>query len=41
VPLFWAFRIIPVASEVKGWPFSPSHFIYQDLATVWIDPAAR
>lgn len=38
IPLFWAFRIIPVASEVQGWPFSPSHFLYQDLSTVWIKP---
>ncbi len=38
IPLFWAFRIIPVASEVEGWPFSPSHFLFQDLATVWIKP---
>ncbi|MBL8701198.1 MAG: ABC transporter substrate-binding protein [Alphaproteobacteria bacterium] len=36
IPLFWAVRIIPVASEVQGWPFSPSHFLFQDLATVWI-----
>jgi peptide/nickel transport system substrate-binding protein len=38
IPLFWAFRIIPVASEVQGWPFSPSHFLFQDLSTVWIRP---
>ncbi len=37
IPLFWAYRIIPVATNVKGWTFSPSHFLYQDLATVWID----
>lgn len=36
IPLFWAYRIIPVASEVRGWPFSPSHFLFQDLATVWL-----
>ncbi len=36
IPLFWAFRIIPVAEEVQGWPFSPSHFLFQDLSTVWI-----
>ncbi len=38
IPLFWAFRIIPIAAEVQGWPFSPSHFLYQDLSTVWIKP---
>jgi peptide/nickel transport system substrate-binding protein len=36
LPLFWAVRIIPVAAEVQGWPFSPSHFLFQDLSTVWI-----
>jgi ABC-type transport system substrate-binding protein len=38
IPLFWEFRIIPVASKVQGWPFSPSHFLFQDLSTVWIRP---
>ena len=38
IPLFWAYRIIPVASEVQGWPFSPSHFLFQDLSTVWLKP---
>jgi len=38
IPLFWAYRIIPVAAEVRGWPFSPSHFLFQDLSTVWIKP---
>jgi peptide/nickel transport system substrate-binding protein len=36
IPLFWGYRIIPVASNVHGWTFSPSHFLYQDLATLWI-----
>ena len=36
IPLFWGYRIIPVASNVQGWTFSPSHFLYQDLATVWM-----
>jgi peptide/nickel transport system substrate-binding protein len=36
IPLFWGYRIIPLASNVHGWTFSPSHFLYQDLATVWI-----
>ncbi len=36
IPLFWGYRIIPVAANVQGWTFSPSHFLYQDLATVWI-----
>ncbi|MBI3503510.1 MAG: ABC transporter substrate-binding protein [Proteobacteria bacterium] len=36
IPLFWAYRIIPVSTEVVGWPFSPSHFLFQDLSTIWI-----
>lgn len=38
IPLFWAYRIIPIASEVRGWPFSPSHFLFQDLSTIWLKP---
>ena len=30
-------RIIPLRSYVKGWKISPSHYINQDLATVWLD----
>src|SRR5258708_32609637 len=33
----WWYRIIPHQSYVKGWKISPSHFINQDLATVWLD----
>jgi peptide/nickel transport system substrate-binding protein len=33
----WWYRIIPHRSYVKGWKISPSHFINQDLATVWLD----
>jgi peptide/nickel transport system substrate-binding protein len=33
----WWYRIIPHRSYVKGWKVSPSHFINQDLATVWLD----
>ncbi|MGC2415349.1 MAG: ABC transporter substrate-binding protein [Stellaceae bacterium] len=33
----WWYRIIPYRSYVKGWKISPSHFINQDLATVWLD----
>src|SRR5580693_5274598 len=29
-------RIIPLRSYVKGWKISPSHYINQDLATVWL-----
>jgi len=30
-------RIVPLRSYVKGWKISPSHYINQDLANVWID----
>jgi peptide/nickel transport system substrate-binding protein len=33
----WWYRIIPHPTWVKGWKISPSHFINQDLATVWLD----
>jgi peptide/nickel transport system substrate-binding protein len=33
----WWYRIIPHRSYVKGWKISPSHFLNQDLATVWLD----
>jgi peptide/nickel transport system substrate-binding protein len=33
---FW-YRILPARSYMKGWKISPSHYINQDLATVWLD----
>lgn len=33
---YW-FRIIPQRSYVKGWKISPSHYLNQDLANVWLD----
>ncbi len=35
--VLWWNRIIPHPSYVKGWKISPSHYINQDLATVWLD----
>ena len=35
--LAWWYRIIPHRSYVRGWKISPSHFLNQDLATVWLD----
>ena len=35
--IVWWNRIIPYRSYVKGWKISPSHYINQDLATVWLD----
>jgi peptide/nickel transport system substrate-binding protein len=33
----WWNRIIPHRSYVKGWKISPSHYLNQDLANVWLD----
>jgi len=33
----WWERIVPMRSYVKGWKISPSHYVNQDLATVWLD----
>ena len=30
-------RIVPLRSYVKGWKISPSHYLNQDLANVWLD----
>jgi peptide/nickel transport system substrate-binding protein len=35
--LLWWYRIVPYRSYVKGWKIAPTHFINQDLATVWLD----
>ena len=32
-----AHRIVPLRSYVKGWKVGPSHYLNQDLATVWLD----
>jgi peptide/nickel transport system substrate-binding protein len=36
VMTYWH-RIVPLRSYVKGWKISPSHFLNQDLANVWLD----
>ncbi len=37
LPMLWWCRIIPYRSYVKGWKISPSHYLNQDLSTVWLD----
>jgi peptide/nickel transport system substrate-binding protein len=37
VPLFWWNRIVVTSAAVKGWHFTPSHYVGQDLAAVWLD----
>ncbi len=35
--LLWWQRIVPYHSYVKGWKIGPSHYVNQDLGTVWLD----
>jgi peptide/nickel transport system substrate-binding protein len=35
--LLWWYRTVPYRSYVKGWKISPSHYLNQDLGTVWLD----
>jgi len=33
----WWYRIVPYRSYVKGWYITPSHYLNQQLETVWLD----
>ena len=33
----WWYRVIPHRSYVKGWHITPSHYLNQQLETVWLD----
>jgi peptide/nickel transport system substrate-binding protein len=35
--ILWWHRIVPYRSYVKGFRISPTHFINQDLAQIWLD----
>ena len=35
--VLWQHRIVPHRSYVKGWKISPSFYVNQDLATIWLD----
>ena len=37
VPILWWNRIVITSSTLKGWNMTPSHYLGQDLADVWID----
>ena len=37
VPLIWYHRIIVAHKKIKGWHFTPSHYVQQDLVEVWLD----
>lgn len=34
--LLWWYRRVPLRSYVHGWKVSPSHYINQDLSTIWL-----
>ncbi|HZA50322.1 MAG TPA: ABC transporter substrate-binding protein, partial [Myxococcaceae bacterium] len=36
VPTIWWHRIVVLHSKVKGWDITPSHYLNQDLASVWL-----
>jgi peptide/nickel transport system substrate-binding protein len=37
VPTIWWHRIIVHHKQLKGWHITPSHYVGQDLADVWLD----
>jgi len=37
IPINWWHRIIVSHKQVKGWHITPSHYVGQDLADVWLD----
>ena len=37
VPLLWWQRIIVINKKIQGWYMTPSHYLWQDLSTVWLD----
>jgi peptide/nickel transport system substrate-binding protein len=37
VPLLWWQRIIVNNKKIQGWHMTPSHYLWQDLSTVWLD----
>jgi peptide/nickel transport system substrate-binding protein len=37
IPTIWWHRIIVTHSRLKGWDITPSHYLNQDLAGVWLE----
>ena len=37
VPLLWWQRIIVNHKKIQGWYMTPSHYLWQDLSTVWLE----
>ena len=38
VPVLWWHRAVVMTSNVRGWQVTPSHYIGQELAEVWLAP---
>lgn len=36
VPILWWNRSVVLSSDVRGWEMTPSHYLNQDLADVWL-----
>ncbi|HJU19433.1 MAG TPA: ABC transporter substrate-binding protein [Stellaceae bacterium] len=36
--LLWWYRMVPLRSYVHGWKIGPSHYLNQDLSTIWLAP---
>ena len=36
VPILWWQRIIVNHKKIQGWHMTPSHYLWQDLTTVWL-----
>jgi peptide/nickel transport system substrate-binding protein len=39
VPILWWNRIIANSAQLRGWAITPSHYLNQDLADVWLGAA--
>jgi peptide/nickel transport system substrate-binding protein len=37
-PVIWYWRIIAYYKQMHGWQITPSHYVNQDLAGVWLEP---
>jgi peptide/nickel transport system substrate-binding protein len=38
IPTLWWHRIIPHSAQVRGWAITPSHYLNNQLDTVWLAP---
>ncbi|MEJ0016922.1 MAG: ABC transporter substrate-binding protein [Acetobacteraceae bacterium] len=36
-PMLWWNRLLPIKTYMRGWKIGPSHYVNQDLATIWFD----